>query len=235
MRGNDRRLLRRIKAGESEACAQFVRLYYRRIYAFLAAMTGSQSVAEDLTQDTFAAAWGEIGDFRGRSSLSTWLHRIAYNKCVDLKRRDSRLDSALCERVLREYKFELPSTAIRRFVVTREVVESPDAELRKIVEEPEYEAARFFEEMAERFAEEFRTTHGIVIRFDAEALKHLVEMALRGGRTVLDLCRELFKDYEYGLNLIRQNTGRQKFVITAECVQQPQETLNRWVERSYKK
>ena len=29
MRGNDRRLLRRIKAGESEACAQFVRLYYR--------------------------------------------------------------------------------------------------------------------------------------------------------------------------------------------------------------
>ena len=46
-------------------------------------MTGSYSDAEELAQDTFARAWENRIGFEGRSSLRTWLYRIATNACLD--------------------------------------------------------------------------------------------------------------------------------------------------------
>src|SRR5262249_14807525 len=46
--------------------------------------------AEDLTQETFAAAWETIATFQGRASLATWLHRIAYTKFIDARRAERR-------------------------------------------------------------------------------------------------------------------------------------------------
>src|SRR5262249_9183687 len=56
--------------------------------------------AEDLTQETFAAAWEKIASFQGRSALSTWLHRIAYTKFIDAQRARRRAAGAL-ERLAR--------------------------------------------------------------------------------------------------------------------------------------
>ena len=83
----ERRLLKAIRAGSQEACAELVRTHYSAIYRFLLHLNGNVSRAEELTQETFAAAWVSIGGFRGRASLGTWLHKIAYGKFVDLKRR----------------------------------------------------------------------------------------------------------------------------------------------------
>ena len=86
----ERQLLKAIRAGSQEACAELVREQYGRIYGFLLHLSGEVGAAEDLTQETFAAAWAAIGKFRGKSSIGTWLHRIAYGKFVDMKRRDKR-------------------------------------------------------------------------------------------------------------------------------------------------
>ena len=43
-------------------------------------------MAEDLTQDTFTSAWMNIDRYKGRASLKTLLHRIAYNKFLDSER-----------------------------------------------------------------------------------------------------------------------------------------------------
>ena len=50
-------------------------------------LTNGASLAEDLTQETFASAWANISGYKGRASLKTWLHRIAYHKFIDSKRR----------------------------------------------------------------------------------------------------------------------------------------------------
>ena len=86
----ERQLLKAIRAGSREACAEVVRRHYGRIYGFLLHLSGQVSTAEDLTQETFAAAWANIGSFRGRASFATWLHRIAYGKFIDFKRRSKR-------------------------------------------------------------------------------------------------------------------------------------------------
>lgn len=46
-------------------------------------MCGDPMQAEDLTQDVFVRAWKSMGAFRGDSQLSTWLHRLAVNVCLN--------------------------------------------------------------------------------------------------------------------------------------------------------
>ncbi len=83
----ERQLLKAARAGTQEACAKLVRRHYAAIYRFLLHLSGEVNMAEDLTQETFAAAWASIDGFRGWASFSTWLHRIAHGKFVDAKRR----------------------------------------------------------------------------------------------------------------------------------------------------
>jgi RNA polymerase sigma-70 factor, ECF subfamily len=61
-----------------------------RIYALCLRMCGDPMQAEDLAQDVFVRAWKKMGAFRGDSQLSTWLHRLAVNVCLNWVTRGGR-------------------------------------------------------------------------------------------------------------------------------------------------
>lgn len=63
--------------------------YQRSIYNYLLRMTQNQAEAEDLTQETFIRVHRGLPSFRGDSSLSTWIYRIATNTSFDHFRRAS--------------------------------------------------------------------------------------------------------------------------------------------------
>ena len=62
-----------------------------RLYALALRVTRDPDMASDAVQEAFATALQRIAYFRGESSLGTWLHRIVYNKSIDLLRHRGRL------------------------------------------------------------------------------------------------------------------------------------------------
>ena len=99
-RSAERSLVRRIRSGERDACAEFVRRHHAAVFRLLLHLSRDSHAAEDLTQETFAAAWSSIGSFRGSASLATWLHRIAYCKYADRQRRGRRPEAQIDARSL---------------------------------------------------------------------------------------------------------------------------------------
>jgi endopeptidase Clp ATP-binding regulatory subunit ClpX len=140
----------------------------------------------------------------------------------------------ICERVFRDLKFELPSTHVKRFVVTRELVDDPAGELKKLVAEDQKHERAMLGEVAHEFARRFEEAHGLKLQFTNAAIERLLATALEQSKTVRDLCAEKFKDYQFGLKLIAQNTGRQEFTIDADAVENPDKALSELVVESYR-
>jgi ATP-dependent Clp protease ATP-binding subunit ClpX len=141
----------------------------------------------------------------------------------------------VCERVFRDIKFELPSTKVRRFVVTRELVDDPAAELQRILADPKREEQIVTRQLVDEFARRFRENHGMSIRFTEAAAEMLIKEALEKGQSVRDLCANRFKDFQFGLKLVAQNSGQQEFIIDTDAVQAPDKVLSDWVVASYRK
>lgn len=141
----------------------------------------------------------------------------------------------VCEQAFRELKFELPSTHVKRFVVTRELVNDPRAELTQMLAEHAKEEHIVMRQLVHEFASRFREAHGLTLQFTEDAAQWLVEQALAESVAVRDLCAARFKDFQFGLRLISQNTGRQEFVVDRAAAEAPDKVLSDWVVASYKK
>jgi len=83
MNEEDRRLVARLRLGEEDAFREFVEIYQERILNVVARVAGGRSDAEDLAQETFLKAFGNIHRFKGNSALYTWVYRIAVNTARD--------------------------------------------------------------------------------------------------------------------------------------------------------
>jgi len=80
-------LVQRACAGDSRAFERLYREHAGKVYGLCLRLTRDAHLAEDCTQDTFINAWKALPQFQTRSSLSTWLHRIAVNVSLAKRRK----------------------------------------------------------------------------------------------------------------------------------------------------
>ena len=78
------------KAGDEQAFRELTDPYRSELLLHCYQILGSVADAEDMLQDTLLAAWRGLSTFEGRSSVRTWLHKIAVNGCLNALRDRSR-------------------------------------------------------------------------------------------------------------------------------------------------
>jgi RNA polymerase sigma-70 factor (TIGR02960 family) len=86
--------LQAARAGDEQAFNDLVDHYRPELQVHCYRILGSLQDAEDVLQETMLAAWRGLNDFSGRSSLRTWLYRIATNRCLNALRDSSRRPQA---------------------------------------------------------------------------------------------------------------------------------------------
>lgn len=83
-------LVKKAQLGNREAFSEIVRLLMNKTIALTYKLTGSKEAALDLAQDSFLAAWINIGSFKGESKFESWIYRIASNKALNFLKREKR-------------------------------------------------------------------------------------------------------------------------------------------------
>src|SRR5437867_1078640 len=86
-RSTDEALVKAIRNRNSVAMQVLFARYHVRVYRFICRTVGNTATAEDLTSEVFITVWRHAGQFKGRSSVSTWLLAIArFKSLAELRR-----------------------------------------------------------------------------------------------------------------------------------------------------
>ena len=139
----------------SEAFGEIVKRWERKIFALCFGMLGREDEAGDAAQETFIAAYRNLRNFRGEAKVSSWLHRIAVNQCLTVKRRkktrseeylddeDGSAENAFVASPL--YMPSVETEKAERLVIIRQAVGSLPLDLRQVIVMKEFEEMTFQE------------------------------------------------------------------------------------------
>lgn len=79
----DAELMRRIGGGDAAAYRAATERHLQPVHRYATRLLRDATEAEDVTQETFLRLWTTAADWKPEAALSTWLHRIAHNLCLD--------------------------------------------------------------------------------------------------------------------------------------------------------
>ena len=139
----------------------------------------------------------------------------------------------ILEKTFRDFKFELPSTPIRSFTVDGELIEDPQSSLKRLLDDNREHLDESLLEDVDRFASSFKRDYGYDLKLRKPAKVAVVKEAMSGNRSVRAICEKKFADFEHGLSIISQRTGKKEFVIDKKVIDDPDKELSRWVVESF--
>lgn len=84
MEGLEAAAVAQVLAGDRDAFRVLVDAHSRSIFNLAFRMTGNQQDADEVVQETFLRAYKSLDRFEGKSKFSTWIYRIAVNRCLDM-------------------------------------------------------------------------------------------------------------------------------------------------------
>jgi len=137
------------------------------------------------------------------------------------------------ENLLREFKYELPSTAVKEVTLSPEMVSDPKAALKDLLNENEHAQRDIHLQEIEAFVQRFEEQYGLRLKFHKRAAAAVAKQAEESGRTVHTVCERLFRDYPYGLKLIQNQSGKNIFSITVAMVKNPDKALSELITSQY--
>ena len=88
-------LIQATAAGSESAFSEVYRRYYQPIYNYLLRIVQDDAGADDILQEVFLAVWQGAGKFKKKSTVKTWIYRIAYKQSISWLRKHGRKSSPI--------------------------------------------------------------------------------------------------------------------------------------------
>jgi RNA polymerase sigma-70 factor (ECF subfamily) len=173
----DHALATRLRAGDERAYEELYNLHAPKLFRLLRRLVGSGPIAEDVVQETFAAAFRAVGRFRGEASLATWITGIGIRHALNALRGQARRLRSEC---LAEA--ETVCDATESWLAGRSVARTVLGILDKI--EPEKRSALLLHAegyTATEIAGIMGAPRGTVLSRLARGRAELIEFAVRAG------------------------------------------------------
>jgi RNA polymerase sigma-70 factor (ECF subfamily) len=146
---NERQLIARILKGDARAERSLYDAHVDRVYRLAYRMTGDETMAEDLTQETFLRTFSKLSNFEGRSSLGTWIHSITVSVVLSALRKVKRFrrrETELTEPASSMARTESPDPVLK--LSLHRAIDALSDDLRLVVVMHDIEGYRY-EEMAD--------------------------------------------------------------------------------------
>ena len=138
------------------------------------------------------------------------------------------------EKVLRDFKFELPSTPLKSFRITRKTVVDPRHSLDDLLGKTAELQMEFLRGEVAEFARSFEKAGGFRLDFTPTAVEALVSLSIATGKPARAVCEEKFRDLQHGLTLVSKNTGLTAFPVTKKMVDDPDRQLSLLIAKSFR-
>ena len=140
----------------------------------------------------------------------------------------------VCDQLFRDFKFELPGSGVRTLDINFALVNEPGKTLKLLLDQAQAEAELNQAEMVRQFSAVFSQKHGVQFEIEEEAIAKIIERARETGISVTDFCNNLFKDYPYGLKLLRDRDTNLKFKVPVSAIENPDKFLSERVVDFYR-
>lgn len=143
----------------------------------------------------------------------------------------------VCEKILREYKFELPSSTIRSIVIDGNVILHPEEHLQKLLADaPEFDFSEV-DSVLNKYFQEFEQRHEMKISLTKDARAELTRISGFNSSAIPSTLDKILRGYEHGLKLVEQNKGSEgeTFILDKDVILEPQDSLERMIKESYQK
>jgi ATP-dependent Clp protease ATP-binding subunit ClpX len=140
----------------------------------------------------------------------------------------------VCDRLFRDFKFELPGSGVRKLVINPDLVNDPDRALRSLLEKAQAEAELNQVEMVRQFAAVFSQKHGVRFEIEEPAIAKIIQRANGNRSNITEYCNLLFKDYPYGLKLLRDRDSNLRFSVPLCAIDDPDKYLSDRVVEFYR-
>lgn len=150
---------------------EIYKTYWQKIYRVCRGYVNDDDWAKDIAQDTFIIVWNKLDTFRGESSLSTWIYRIAVNNCLRQIEKQKRLPKGTFpEHIVEASENQIPSNdkvvflyqcindlkELDRIIISLELEDIKQAEIASIVGISEANVRVRIHRIKEKLTEKFK-------------------------------------------------------------------------------
>ena len=137
------------------------------------------------------------------------------------------------EKILRDFKFELPSSGIHFFEVNTETVDHPKEALQQLLLDNQALCNDQKVKDIHTYEKQFAVENNLHITFSEDGIQELIRLSIVNDSPIPSLCNNLFKDLAYGLKIVSKNTNKDTFLLDKDFISNPQQTISKWIVDSF--